>query len=117
MIDENFKPWLIEVNNNPCLETSCSLLNRIIPQVIENVFRIAVDPMFPPPKKVIKLLILKQFSKSKFKYFSENYFESNKFELIFDSVEERKIMSGFGEDILDAPNEYLDDDEEVEGDE
>ena len=26
-------------------------------------------------------------------------------------------MSGFGEDILDAPNEYLDDDEEVEGDE
>jgi tubulin--tyrosine ligase len=52
MIDENYKPWLIEVNNNPCLETSCLLLNRIIPSVVENVLRIAVDPMFPPPIKV-----------------------------------------------------------------
>ena len=53
MIDENYKPWLIEVNNNPCLETSCLLLNKIIPSVIENVLRIAVDPMFPPPIKVL----------------------------------------------------------------
>ena len=52
MIDENYKPWLIEVNNNPCLETSCLLLNRIIPSVVENVLRIAVDPMFPPQIKV-----------------------------------------------------------------
>lgn len=26
MIDEDFKPWLIEINTNPCLELSCSLL-------------------------------------------------------------------------------------------
>jgi tubulin monoglycylase TTLL3/8 len=52
MIDSSNKAWLIEVNNNPCLETSCSLLNRIIPSVIENVFKIAIDPMFPPPIKV-----------------------------------------------------------------
>ena len=52
MIDQNLKPWLIEVNTNPCLETSCSLLNRIIPSVVEQVFRIAIDPIFPPPQKV-----------------------------------------------------------------
>lgn len=52
MIDENYRAWLIEVNNNPCLETSCSLLNRIIPQVVENVVKVAIDPMFPPPTKV-----------------------------------------------------------------
>jgi hypothetical protein len=46
MIDENFKVYLIEVNTNPCLEISCPLLARIIPEVIDNTFRIALDPLF-----------------------------------------------------------------------
>lgn len=50
MIDENKKVWLIEVNTNPCLALSSSLLARLIPFMIENAFRIAVDPIFPPPK-------------------------------------------------------------------
>ncbi|EGR32087.1 tubulin-tyrosine ligase family protein, putative [Ichthyophthirius multifiliis] len=49
MIDESYNTWLIEVNTNPCLETKCPLLNRIISSLIENVFKIAVDPIFPPP--------------------------------------------------------------------
>jgi hypothetical protein len=47
MIDSNFKVWLIEVNTNPCLDTSCSLLSRIIPTMLDNAFHIAVDPLFP----------------------------------------------------------------------
>lgn len=39
MIDENFKLWLIEANTNPCLELSCPLLSRIIPTMVENLFR------------------------------------------------------------------------------
>ncbi len=35
MIDSNFKPWLIEINTNPCLETSGMVLNRIIPNLVE----------------------------------------------------------------------------------
>lgn len=31
MIDEDFKTYLIEVNTNPCMETSSSLLSRLIP--------------------------------------------------------------------------------------
>jgi len=31
MIDNNLKPWLIEVNTNPCLEICCPLLSSIIP--------------------------------------------------------------------------------------
>lgn len=50
MIDENQKVWLIEVNTNPCLELSSSLLNRLIPALIENVVKIAIDPIFPAPE-------------------------------------------------------------------
>ena len=39
MIDEDFKIYLIEVNTNPCLETSSTLLSRLIPNMIENVLR------------------------------------------------------------------------------
>jgi len=38
MIDRNFKLWLIEINTNPCLETSCPLLSRLIPSIIEHAF-------------------------------------------------------------------------------
>ena len=47
MLDEDFRPYLIEVNTNPCLEVSCPLLARIIPEVLDNAFRIALDPLFP----------------------------------------------------------------------
>ena len=39
MIDENFKVWLIEVNTNPCLEVTCPTLSKIIPTLVENLFR------------------------------------------------------------------------------
>lgn len=74
MIDDNYKTWLIEVNTNPCLETSCPLLSRVITGLIENVFKVAVDPLFPPPN----------FPKSKKHLVPDNIYESNKFELIFD---------------------------------
>lgn len=31
MIDENFETWLIEINTNPCLDTSSPILARLIP--------------------------------------------------------------------------------------
>lgn len=44
MLDEDLNPWLIEFNTNPCLETGSSLLSRIIPDMLDNAFRIALDP-------------------------------------------------------------------------
>jgi len=49
MIDENFKVYLIEANTNPSLEICSPLLARIIPELLDNSFRIAVDPLYQPP--------------------------------------------------------------------
>lgn len=48
MLDQDFNTFLIEVNTNPSLEICCPLLARIIPELLENSFRIAVDPLFQP---------------------------------------------------------------------
>jgi len=46
MIDENFKVFLIECNTNPNLEICCPLLARIMPELLDNSFRIALDPIY-----------------------------------------------------------------------
>ena len=73
MIDENFKVFLIEVNTNPCLELSSPLLARLIPSMVENAIRLAVDPIFPPPEPF-----------SQRKHVVNELCPENKFELIFD---------------------------------
>ena len=50
MIDSDFGVYLIEANTNPCIEINqCPVLARIIPNMLDNAFRIAVDPLLPPP--------------------------------------------------------------------
>lgn len=49
MIDEQFRPVLIEINSNPCLELCCPLLAELIPAMLNAVIKVAVDPFFPPP--------------------------------------------------------------------
>jgi len=48
MIDEDLKLYLIEINTNPDITVCCGLLQKLIPVMIDNALRIAVDPVFPP---------------------------------------------------------------------
>ena len=50
MLDEEYKPWLIEANTNPCLETGCPILDTLIPNVVNSTIKLAVDCLFKPPK-------------------------------------------------------------------
>ena len=50
MVDDSQIVSLIEVNTNPWLELSSTYLSRIIPCMIDNWIKIAVDPIFPAPK-------------------------------------------------------------------
>lgn len=88
MIDENQKVWLIEVNTNPCLELSSSLLARLIPALIENVVKIAIDPIFPAPEWSYS-------RKGQIPDFSEN-----KFELVFNEATDSESLK----DILKQVN-------------
>ena len=74
MIDDEFKPYLIEVNTNPCLELCCPLLARLIPNMLENALKIGLDGVFLPPEG---------FSGKK--AFIGDASPENKFELVFDS--------------------------------
>ena len=51
MVDDQFRPTLIEINSNPCLEFVCPLLFDIISSLIENVVKVALDTQRPPPAK------------------------------------------------------------------
>lgn len=49
MIDENFKTWLIEINTNPSLTIAAPLMSRLLPALVDNILKIAIDPIYPPP--------------------------------------------------------------------
>lgn len=45
MLDDDIQLYLIEVNTNPCLDMPCLLLQRLIPQLLDQTFKLAVDPL------------------------------------------------------------------------
>lgn len=71
MIDTDLNIWLIEVNSNPCLDTTPRYLAKIIPSLLDNTFRIALDPLFAENAKKIRLT---------------EKIPKNRYELIFSSV-------------------------------
>ena len=48
MIDDEFNTWLIEVNNNPYLGTPNAFMKEMMPNMIDEMMEIILDPLFPP---------------------------------------------------------------------
>ena len=45
MIDQQGKLWLIEINTNPCFAITSPVTGKIIPDLIDNVCRLVLDPL------------------------------------------------------------------------
>jgi hypothetical protein len=52
MLDQSFKPWLIEVNTNPSIELSSPLLAQLIPRMLDDAFKLTVDQIFKRPAPI-----------------------------------------------------------------
>ena len=46
IIDKEFKPWILEINNNPGLAISSSVIGKIIPRMLDDAFRLTIDKIF-----------------------------------------------------------------------
>ena len=105
MIDDEFRPYLIEVNTNPCLELSSPLLARLIPNMVENALKIGVDPLFLPPEG---------FSQKK-AYIGDACPE-NRFTLVYDDKLDGPILDKLFQtkrDVIVEMDEEFSDDEDI----
>ena len=48
IFDNDFNPFLLEINTNPGLEESSPLINMLIPRMIDDLFRLTIDKIFLP---------------------------------------------------------------------
>ena len=48
MIDEDFRTWLIEANTNPYLGTPCKYMEKIVPEMLNDLLKIVLDPIMVP---------------------------------------------------------------------
>ena len=46
MFDENYIPYLLEVNTNPGLEISSPLIEMLIPRMLDDAFKLTIDKIF-----------------------------------------------------------------------
>ena len=51
MFDQNYNPFLLEVNTNPGLEISSPLIEMLIPRMIDDAFKLTIDKVFLINKK------------------------------------------------------------------
>ena len=49
-LDEDYNVFLIEVNTNPCLEESSGILGRLIPRMLDDMFKLTLDKIYHPSK-------------------------------------------------------------------
>ena len=46
ILDENYKPYLLEINSNPGLEISSPLISQLLPRMIDDAFKLTIDEEF-----------------------------------------------------------------------
>ena len=48
LVDEDFRVWLIEINTNPFLGTPNKDMVKLVPEMVNDMCKIVLDPVFRP---------------------------------------------------------------------
>lgn len=80
LVDEDLRIWLLEVNTNPYLGVANDFIKDLLPQMIDDMMNIVIDPLFPPKNKSERThgsnLILIKLKINNYLFFkAENLFE------------------------------------------
>ena len=90
IVDKEYNPWILEINDNPGLEISSELISHLIPRMVDDALRLTIDKVFPTEydKEVISSDGKNYVSKYHLDGFSD---EENLFEFIC-NIEQNKYV-------------------------
>lgn len=43
MVDDNFNPWIIEINSSPAMDYSTDITEKLVKMVLEDVIKVTID--------------------------------------------------------------------------
>ena len=46
IIDNDFKPWILEINSNPGLGISSPVIEKLVPRMFDDALRLTIDKIF-----------------------------------------------------------------------
>ena len=46
IVDNNFKPWILEINDNPGLAISSPVIEKLVPRMLDDALRLTIDKIF-----------------------------------------------------------------------
>ena len=46
ILDNDFKLWILEINNNPGLSISSPVIEKLVPRMMDDAFRLTIDKVF-----------------------------------------------------------------------
>lgn len=75
MVDEKGGLWLIEVNTNPSLQTNSKMLQKMVPRMLDDAFKMVLDPIFKSKRDENKVFPLQGY------HCEENIWEVLKIEI------------------------------------
>ena len=54
LLDEDFRVWLLEVNQNPYLGTPNSFIGKLLPKMMNDLVNLVIDPFISVPVTNVK---------------------------------------------------------------
>ena len=108
IIDKEYNPWILEINDNPGLEISSELISHLIPRMIDDALRLTVDKVFPT--EYDKEVITNDGKNYKSKYHLDGFNdEENLFEFICNVEQSKYVKDIRNKNIVNVNNNNIND--------